>query len=173
MISDNPGIGIAQPNRDMRDGKWLNDSRMGKLLIDLDKDPSHVQILDNLPAGTKWFVAAGQVKQYEETLFSMPHGLPFKPTFYCYFYTKDAPPGFSSSIGQYTFQHAFMLSNAIGLGEEGLYAGVDDDGNFFIKHFLNANPIDNTTFYGSDFKYRVRFEIINRPALYLGTQNYT
>jgi hypothetical protein len=172
MISDNPGIGIAQPNRDMRDGKWLNDSRLPKLLIDLDKDPPHVDVIETLAGGTKWFVGAGQVKQYEETLFEIEHKLPFKPTFYCYFYTKDVPSGFSASIGQYTFQHAFMLSNAIGLGEEGLYAGVTDT-TFYIKHFLNANPLSDTTFYGSDFKYRIRFELINREALYTGTQNYT
>ena len=167
------GIAVANGTKGMSEHDWLNDTSKVKWTIDLDRDPPHVQILDNFPGGTKWTLDSTQNNSLVETLFAIKHGMPFKPKFLCYFYTKNAPSGFSGSIGQYTLNHAWMLTNAISIGEEGLYAEVDDT-YFYIKHFVDtfAFGTGTNTFYGSDYKFRVRFMILNQPAYYTGGKGY-
>lgn len=167
------GIAVSNGTKDMHEHDWLNDSSKRKWTVDLDRDPKHVQILDDFPGGTKWTVPASTTVSYVETLFAMKHGMPFPPKFLCYFYTKDAPSGLSVNIGQYTMNHAFMLTNAVGVGEEGLYCEVDDT-YFYIKHFVDAATSSGGgfTFYGSDYKFRIRFELLNQRAYYLGNKGY-
>jgi len=171
------GIAVAEGSKDMREHDWINDTRKSKLAIDIDARPSHLQVLDNLPGGTKLTLPVDAVYSFVETLFVMEHHMPFAPEMLCYFYTKDAPAALAAAtIGMYTQNHAFMLTNAVGIGEEGLYSEVDDK-YFYIKHFIDVPGIgtagNTNTFYGSDFKFRVRFELLNVPALYKGGKGYT
>lgn len=168
------GMAVSNGNRDMNEHDWLNDTSRVKWTVDLDRDPKHVQILDNFPGGTKWTGQPGVNQSYVETLFAMKHGMPFAPKFLAYFYTKDAPSGFSGIIGQYTLNQAYMLINSVGLGTEGLYAEVDDT-YFYIKHFVDSAIFGGGsafTFYGSDYKFRIRFELLNQKAFYKGGKGY-
>lgn len=166
------GIAVAAPNKSMKDGRWINDTRKVKWSVDLSRDPKHVRIFEQR-GGTRFILDAAGNHYLEETIFAMKHHMPFPPKFLCYFVTVDTPTGFGSQIGSYTQNHAFMLTNAIGLGEEGLYAQVDDE-YFYIKHFAEtfAFGSGNTTFYGDQYLFRVRLEILNQPAFYLGDKGY-
>lgn len=167
------GMAVSKSNKDMREHEWLNDTSKVKWTIDLDRDPKHVQILENFPGGTIWTGNTGEEAHFIETLFQMKHNMPFPPKFLCFFYTQDAPAALSGTIGQYSMNHAFMLTNAIGIGEEGLYCEVDDE-FFYIKHFVDtfAYGSGDYTFYGSQFKFRVRFELLNQRAYYTGGKSY-
>lgn len=169
------GIAVASPHKEMKNGRWLNDTRKTKWAVDIDRNPSHLQIIDNLGGGTKWVLASDAAYYIEETLFVMKHNMPFPPQFLCYFYTKNSPAGYSANIGRYTQNKAFMLFNAIGLGEEGLYAQVDDE-YFYIKHFAETFAFgaagSNTNFFGDDYTFRVRFALLNQPAFFTGDKGY-
>lgn len=173
MSRGNFGMAVSDSRHDMHEHEWINDTSKVKWTVDLDRDPKHVQIIDNLPGGTKWVMDNAVAQSKVETLFAMKHGMPFPPKFLCYFYTKDAPSGFSGAIGQYMINHAFMLVNAVSIGEEGLYCEVDDT-YFYIKHFADSFGFGtgNNTYYGSDYKFRVRFELLNQPAYYKGNKGY-
>lgn len=170
------GMAVAEDNKSMQDHEWRNDSRKTKWAVDLDRKPSHVQILDNLPGGTKWTLGVDSGTKLVETLFVMEHKMPFPPKFLCYFYTKDAPAALAAGVlGMYTQNRAFMMTNSVGIGEEGCYCEVDDK-YFYIKHFVDASSVgtagNTQTFYGSDFKFRVRFELLNQRAYYKGGKGY-
>lgn len=166
------GIATAADRQSMSDGRWQNDTRKTKWTVDLDQDPPHLQIIETLPGGTRWTANKSEQVLLEETLFAMKHGMPFPPAFLCFFYTKDAPADYAFTIGQYQQNRATMLTNAIGIGEEGLYAKVDKT-YFYIKHFVEtfaSGTNANHTFSGDLFKFRVRFELLNQPAYYTGTR---
>ncbi len=167
------GMAVAAEGKSMQDGGWLNDTRKPKWTVDIERDPPHLQVLDNFPGGTKYTLNSAQANSIVETLFAMKHNMPFPPQFLCFFYTIDAPSGFANALGRYTQNKAFMVFNAIGLGEEGLYAEVDDE-YFYIKHFVDTFAFGSgtNTFYGSDFKFRIRFELLNQPAFFLGGKGY-
>lgn len=168
----NFGIATAQDRKSMQDGRWQNDTRKTKWTVDLDQDPPHLQIIETLPGGTKITANTGESTLFEETLFVMKHGMPFPPAFLCYFYTKDAPSGYSTFIGQYEQNRATMLTNSIGIGQEGLWAEVDDT-YFYIKHFVETFAFGagaDHVFFGDDYKFRVRFELLNQKAHYTGTR---
>lgn len=173
------GIAIAADRQTMRDGRWQNDTRKKKWTVDVEHDPPHLQIIGDpdkgevFDGGTKFTLDKGSSVYLEETLFTIKHGMPFPPAFLCYFYTRDAPSGLSAIIGQYQQNRATMLTNAVGVGQEGLFAGVNDT-HFYIKHFVETFGLGsgNHTFYGSDFKFRVRFELLNQRAYYTGSKGY-
>lgn len=166
------GMAVARPGKAMSDGDWINDTRLEKLTVDLDQTEPHLRLFE-LRGGTKWSVVPSSVSYIEETIFSMKHNMPFKPKFLCFFYTVDTPVGFGANIGAYTQNHAYMLYNAFGIGEEGLYAYVDET-HFYIKHFFETFGFGGASFtaYGSDYLFRIKFEILNQPAFYFGDKGY-
>lgn len=166
------GIAVAADRKSMQDRDWQNDTRKEKWTVDLDHDPAHLQIIETLPGGTKVTANTSSNTNFSETLFALKHGMPFPPAFLCYFYIKDVPAGFSGNAGQYQQNRATMLTNSVGVGEEGLWAEVDDE-YFYIKHFVETYAFGanaDHTFYGSDYKFRVRFELLNKKAYYTGTR---
>lgn len=165
--SGNVGIGVAAERRSMQDGDWKNDTRKTKLTVSIDKDPSHLQIIEELSGGTKWTVDLAASAEFTETLFRIEHGLPFTPKFLCYFKCTDAPIALAGNIGQYQQTYATMLTNSFPIGEEWLEAGTDET-YFYIIHRVSSTlalSSGDYTFYGSDYKFRVRFEILNIPVL--------
>lgn len=160
------GLAIAADNKTMADGGWKFDSRKKKLTVDVNATPSHAQVIETLSGGTKFVLNAATTTSSEETLFRMEHKMPFRPKVLCYFYVKDAPIAFADSITYYEFNTALMLYNAVALGGEKLYAETDEK-YFFINHRAETYGFGsgNTTFYGSDYKYRVKFEILNQRSL--------
>lgn len=160
------GIGIAADRQSMQDGNWKNDTRKVKLTVSIGKTPAHLQVLDSFSGGSKWVTDLAQVVALEETLFQIEHKLPFKPKFLCYFKCTDSPAPFNMNIGQYQQNIATMLTNSFPIGNEWLEAGSDEK-YFFIKHKMSQSGagIGSNTYYGSDYKFRVRFEILNIKAL--------
>jgi len=160
------GIASAGDRRNMQDGGWKNDTRKVKLAVNLDRTPPHLQILEDFSGGTQWVVNLASATDLEEILFEMKHGLPFKPKVLCYFKTIDTPIALAALIGQYQQTYATMLTNAFPNGEEWLEATADAE-NFYIKHKVSVPGFGTGayTYYGSDYKFRVRFEILNIPDL--------
>lgn len=166
------GIATAADRQSMRDGRWQNDTRKTKWTVDVEHTPPHLQIIESLPGGSRITAPTGAVTSFEETLFVMKHGMPFPPAFLCFFYTKDVPPDFSANIGQYQQNRGTMLTNAAGIGEEGVYAMVDDE-YFYIKHFVETfgfGVSGDYTFFGNLYDFRVRFELLNHKAHYTGSK---
>ena len=163
-------MAVAAPNKSMQDGRWQNDSRKQKWTIDVDRDPPPLDVIER-PGGTKFVMDTGAVDYKEEIIFSIKHKMPFPPAFLCYFYTIDGPH--AVLIGRYTQNRAFMTYNAFSIGEEGMFAEVDEE-YFYIKHFAETFGFGsgNHTFYGDDFTYRIRYELLNQKALYLGGKGY-
>lgn len=165
------GIAFAEDNKDMSDGRWRFDSRKPKWAVDVKVDPPRLRIV-TMDGGTKFVLQQPPATPNTaiETLFQQEHKMPFPPAFLCFFYVTDVPPGHSADVGKYQNNILDMNYNNISLGQEALFATVDDT-NFYIKHAAKTN-VDfgqgPSTFSGSDFKVRLRFEILNLRAVYLG-----
>lgn len=171
-LRSNFGVAFSNKDKDMGDGFWGYDSRKKKWTVDVRADPKHLDVFE-LDGGTKFTKDKGASTYTEEILFRIEHKMPFPPEFLSFFYTVDAPAGESASIGTYTQNRAFMLTNAASTGEEGLFAQVDDT-YFYIKHFVETfgSGSGDHTFHGSDYLFRFRYEILNQPALYFGNKGY-
>ncbi len=162
------GLAIARDGKNMGDGAWKFDSRKKKWTVDVNADPKHVRLFE-MNGGTKFVLDAAMTLYTDEILLRVEHKMPWPPKFLCYFYYIDAPLGFADSIGYYGFNNAFMLSNNISAGGEGLWAEVDAT-YFYIKHYAETYGAGagNTTFYGSDYNFRIKFELLNQKAIFLG-----
>lgn len=148
--------------------KQLYDTRKPKLTLDPRPDPPHFDVLTDFGAGSKWTLPNVETKM-EETLFRVKHDLPFTPMFAAYFIPTTVPAAYYGRKNLYSLNKAMILYNAIALGEEMLYADADDT-YFYIKHsaqrFAFGDATDYT-FFGNDFKYRIRYMIFNRPSFLL------
>lgn len=166
------GVAFANDDKDMREHSWKYDSRKPKWTVDVKAVPPHLDVFE-LNGGTKYTRNSAGSSYIEETLFQIEHKMPWPPQFLAFFYTLDTPTGLGSLIGTYTQDHAFMLTNTPATGEEGLYAQVDDT-YFYIKHFVETFGlgVGNNTFYGSDYLFRFRYELLNQRAFYLGDKGY-
>lgn len=161
------GMAVAADRHSMQDGNWLNDTRKPKWSVDVEADPSHLRVLDDFPGGTKFTLTKGASAVAEETLFAIKHKMPWSPQVLCFFYTKDAPAGSANQIGTYTLNTGYMFYDVSGgIGREVLFADVDEE-YFYIKHRAEtmAYGSGTHTFSGSDYKFRVRFMILNHPRL--------
>lgn len=168
-MRNNMGIAFAADRHGMEDRRWQYDTGKPKLTVDPDQLPPHLRIIDDFLGGTQWSVPAGSTNQ--EVLLEFEHHLPYPPMFLCYFFTRDAAALFAANIGQYTLNYGLMRYNALPWSEE-LYAKVDS------KYFRIYHHVDNTigggtiTAYGSQYKFRIRLEIIARPAVNLGAPTF-
>lgn len=159
------GLIIAGEKNSLDQGQAY-DSRKYKYAVDTNAGEPHFQLLENFSGGTK-FVLPNEETSTEEVLLRVRHNMPFKPHFVCWIAQTVVPTALSSGAAkQFSINRSFMLFNAIGLGEEELYADVDET-YFYIKHkasrFGFGDP-GNYTFYGSDFKFQIRFMIFGIPT---------
>lgn len=159
------GLVIAGDSNSL-DRKQAYDSRKYKYAVDTNAADPHFQLLNDFSGGTK-FVMANETATQEEILLKVRHNMPFKPHYVCWFAQTVLPTALSGNfVKQFSINRSFMLYNAIGLGEEELYADADDT-YFYIKHrasrFGYGDP-GNYTFYGSDFKFQIRFMIFGIPT---------
>lgn len=168
QFRDDFGMAFAAENRSMADKGWKYDSRKKKWTVDTKQKPSHLDVIE-LRGGSKWVMDKALVAYQEEVLFKIEHHMPFKPKVLVYFYTVDAATGWSQLIGTYTINHAYMLTNAVTTGEEGLFPFVDET-YFYIKHFAETFGfgVGNNTFFGDDYKFRIRYEILNQETFWPG-----
>ena len=142
------------------------DSRKYKYAVDTNAGEPHFQLLEDFSGGTK-FVLPQEVIETEEVLLRVRHNMPFKPHYVCWIAQTVLPTELSSGYAkQFSLNRSFMLYNAIGLGEEELYTDIDET-YFYIKHkaqrFGFGDP-GNHTFYGSDYKFQIRFMIFGIPS---------
>jgi hypothetical protein len=160
----NQGIAFAADNWTMGDKGWQYDSEKPKLTVDPTQLPPHLQLFE-LDGGTQWAINPGDDKT--EIRSQIEHHMPFQPMFLCYFYTEDAPAAFAGNIGQYALNEGLMRYNGATWFEE-LYTQVDSK-YFYIKHRVLYSGFGGAdTSYGSQYKFRVRLEIIARKAVYTG-----
>lgn len=162
MSRSNVGLIIAGDSRTLNNDTIYN-SRRKKLTVDPEMTPPHFDLLQDFSGGTKWIMQPNDVK--EEILLQVPHNMPFVPMFYVYFLQSDTSrvSGTSTFAKQYSTNISLMLFNAVGVGEEDIYADADES-YFYIKH--RAMSTDNVahTAYGSDFRFTVRYFIFNQPT---------
>lgn len=159
------GLVIAGESNSLEQGQAY-DSRKYKYAVDTEAQEPHFQLLEDFSGGTK-FVLPQEIISTEEILLRVRHNMPFKPHFICWIAQTQLPTALSGTFAkQFSLTRSFMLYNAIGLGEEELYADVDET-YFYIKHkasrFGYGDP-GNFTFYGSDFKFQIRFMIFGIPS---------
>lgn len=158
------GIAFAQQNRSMQDRNWQYDTNRPKLTV--DPREGFLAVFEQL-GGTEWSLAPGDSKV--EILFQLQHNMPWPPEFLCYFYIEDAPSDHASSVNRYSSDMAFMATDSVIL-QEAIAASVDDD-YFYIKHFASIPSFSlggDQTAYGSQYKFRIRYEIMDHPAVYTG-----
>ena len=161
------GIGIAADNKSMQDGRWKFDSRKKKLTVDIEAVPKHLDLF-TINGGTKWVLNPGDVRS--EILFQVEHHMLFPPKFLFFALVTDVPSGFAPLIGFYFSNLAFLRTNNFPVGDEYVYADVDEK-YFNIKHVAYGGGIatgTTITAYGSDYKFRVRYEILNQKAIFMG-----
>lgn len=157
---------IIAGDRKSLDYEQAYDTRKYKYAVDTNAAEPHFQLLEDFSGGTK-FVLPNEEVTTEEVLLKIRHNMPFKPHFVCWIAQTQLPTALSGTFAkQFSINRSFMLFNAIGLGEEELYADIDDT-FFYIKHkasrFGYGDP-GNYTFYGSDFKFQIRFMIFGIPS---------
>ena len=107
------------------------DTRKSKVTTDMDPVLKHVDVL-NLNGGT---IVNGVNTLVGEILFSMPHGLGFRPKILSYFYVNDAPGDILTGveIGTYSPDVLGVIINAIGYGSELIWVDADEK-NMYVKH---------------------------------------
>lgn len=160
------GLIIAGETNSLEQGQAY-DTRKYKYAVDTNAAEPHFQLLEDFSGGTKFVMPNEDISQ-EEVLLKVRHNMPFKPHFICWIAQTTLPVSMSGGgfAKQFSINQTFMLFNAIGLGEEVLYADADDT-YFYIKHrasrFGFGDP-GNYTFYGSDFKFQIRFMIFGIPS---------
>lgn len=164
------GMAFSQPGKSMQDGEWMYDSRKPKWTVELDSEDPHLKIFE-VDGGTKWSLTTDPPQYREEVLFRVRHKMPYPPAFVCFINVIDVPPESPISIGRYSYNVCPVYYT--GQATEGIFARVDEE-FFSIIHFAETYPLgsDTINFFGSDFKFRIRYEILNQKALYLGPKPY-
>lgn len=164
-MRQNYGLVIANESGDLENNQ-IYDSRKAKLTLDPKPEPPHFDVLTDFGAGTKFVIDNADTAIRTEVLFQIEHGLPFTPMYSAFFLATTTPPDYVGRKDLYSLNKALILYNAIGLGEEMIYAEADET-YFYIKHaaqrFGYGDP-GNYTFFGSDFKFRIRYMIFNQPT---------
>lgn len=170
-LRGNFGVAFSGDDKTMRDKEWKYDSRKSKWTVDIKANPPHLKLFE-MNGGNNLPLNLGAVQYFEEILFEMEHKMPWPPAFLCFFYVIDAPGGFSSRIGQYSQSNTIMEFNAAQY-QEGLYAKVDSK-YFRIYHYTDSFGFGAGTknFSSSSWKFRIRFELLNQRAIYLGDKGY-
>lgn len=164
------GVKFSEPGKDLQDiqaSDVVYDTSNDIVQVDFTKTPPHLQLIDPLPQATAWTVtlnSSGDKQFREEILFQIPHGLPYKPDFVCYFYCYDSP--IPSEIGSYRVDYY-----TVGLGGE--YIQADSDETYFrILHSIlvagappgTTYPFTQTIDAVSKRKYRIKYMILQRPS---------
>lgn len=159
------GLIIAGDSNSLKNDTVYSSQRP-KLTVDPDAEPAHFDLLEDFSGGTKFSIADADTTIHEEVLLRIKHNLPFKPHIQAYFYPTTVPSGAPATARQYSMNMQLMLYNAIALGDEWVEAEADET-YFYIMHravrFGFGGP-DPYVFYGSDFKFRIRYFIFNQPS---------
>lgn len=154
--------GILLTDGPIDTGKVLYDSRKKKMTVDLDPSMKHIDLLP---------LNGGQIKDgvvtFQETIWKIPHNLPFIPLVLGFYYVTDRPSGITTSVEIGTFQkkNLWLVTNAFGYGDESVQLKADDK-YVWLQHYVNGST---STFKGngSAVKFNFRYIITNLPDVEL------
>lgn len=132
------GIVLANEGEDVRDNDPIYDSRYRKVMVDPKKKPAHLQIVE-LNGGTSFSYANNEYGEKSEYIFTLPHGMPYTPQVYGYFYIRDAPArAGGNAIGKYSYNNLFLFTiTAEGFFEQ--WHVKADNQNVYIQHIAFRN----------------------------------
>ena len=156
-MGDRYGILIAEDGQSIRSARNKVDSRRKTLIVDLEADPPHMDIVETLGGNT--YTDSGGTGRTQDLLYSMKHKLGFAPLVDCYFYvvsvdnatTDSAVDGYGSGV--------YFLSGSSGTVIDALTFEADKT-DFRIVHNFDKHGF--TTGFVSPaprFKFRVKFYI--------------
>ena len=145
-------IGLQIAKKDIEEKNLQYDSTKPRLQIAVDRDPSHLGLID--VKGTALVSAVGNGYYAEETLFTVNHRLGYKPKVLIYYF--DYVFGFYS-VGKFFYN----------FGAFDDYLGFEvDEQNLYVKHILDdtITNIGTTSVAPSTGKVRVKYLILSNPV---------
>ncbi len=144
--------GINVSNKALEGAYTEYDSRRARTQIALSRKPPHLDIF-NLEQGRAQATSAGNNFYIEETLFSMQHGLKYKPEVLTYYYNLATQ---NYAIGKIFF--------AFGAVDDYLTPRITDT-TFSIVHITDGfGSTAYTSTAPSTGPIRMKYMIISRPA---------
>jgi hypothetical protein len=134
MSVEKNAIIIAEDGGKIDDPTIKYDSRRATLIVDIDRDPKHMQIVET--GGGTNYTDGGGVGRHREILYEMSHNLGYIPLVDAYFYAKSYN-GSETHVKTGLYGNDFLLFS----GSAGTIADVFsfevDDKNFRIVHYLD------------------------------------
>lgn len=156
-MSDKYGILIAEDGKNIRNGRNKVDSRRRTLILDLEADPPHMQIVE-ITGGNSYTDSGGEGRS-QDLLFDMKHKLGYAPLVDCYFYVTSVDGATTNpAVGGYG-NGAYFLSGSAGTLADTVSFEADKD-TFRLVH--NFDKYGNTTGFVSPaprYKFKVKFYI--------------
>lgn len=111
-MSDKYGILIAEDGQTIRNARNKIDSRRRTLILDLEADPAHMQIVDLF--GGSQYTDSGGTGRSQDVLYTLNHKLGFAPLVDCYFYVTAVDGSTSGlAVGGYG-NGVYFLSGSAG-----------------------------------------------------------
>ena len=100
-MSDRYGLIISEDGQTVKESPAKLDSRRSHIIVDLERTPSHLQLIVPTPAAT---ALANDGIRRKETLKAFDHNLLYAPLVFAYFQliTYTGSGGFNSTIGDYS-----------------------------------------------------------------------
>jgi hypothetical protein len=156
-MSDKYGILIAEDGQSIRNARNKLDSRRRTLILDLEADPPHMQIVE--VGGGNSYTDSGGTGRSQDLLFSMKHKLGFAPLVDCYFYVASVDNATTdSAVTGYGSQVYFLSGSAGTLADTVSFEATKEE--FKLVH--NFDKYGFTTGFVSPaprYKFRVKFYI--------------
>lgn len=151
------GILIAEDGQNIKNGRNKVDSRRKTLIVDLEADPPHLQVVE-MSGGNSYTDSGGNGRQ-QDVLFRMDHKLNFAPLVDCYFYVLSVDGNTADSAAGGYAGAFYPLSGSLGTLFDGLSFEADKK-ELRIMHYFDKYGF-NTGFVSpaNRFKFRVKFYI--------------
>jgi hypothetical protein len=151
------GILIAEDGSNIREGRNKLDSRRRTLILDLEADPAHMQIIE--VTGGNAYTDSGGTDRSSDLLYTMKHNLNFVPLVDCYFYVQSYDGNSSTSpAGGYAGEF-YPMSGSAGTVSDFISYEVDKTEIRLVHYF---DRFGFTTGYTSDapkYRFKVKFYI--------------
>lgn len=147
------GILIVPDGSDINDGVPIYDSRNRHMLVDLEANPKHLDVVDIVP-GTALALAGGLNEYHEEVLISIDHNLSFRPTVWVYF-TDLGGTGYG--------QDFYFFSGSAGTFADALAHRESEDK---VEIFHYVQDYANNTIWTSpapNYKFRIKYFVFSNP----------
>lgn len=151
------GILIAEDGKNIREGRNKVDSRRKTLILDLEADPAHMQIVE-VGGGNSYTDGGGNGRSLD-LLSTIKHNLGFAPLVDCYFYVQSYDGNSSASpAGGYAGDFYPMSGSAGTLAD--IISFEADKTEIRLVHYFDKYGF--ATGYTSDapkYKFKVKFYV--------------